>query len=98
VLEVDTNGPFKGPRTYDAAGLPLHFDNKSTFKERFRVDKNDPSVLRDGITCSATRSARLCRQGLSAQPKSVPTLARNFAPMATTMQWQSPTTVAKCAI
>ncbi len=28
VLEVDTRGPFKGPRAYDASGLPLHFDNQ----------------------------------------------------------------------
>jgi hypothetical protein len=34
VLEVETRGPFKGPRAYDGAGLPLHFDNQSIFKER----------------------------------------------------------------
>ncbi len=39
VLEVETRGPFKGPRTYDATGLPLHFDNDSTFKERIFLDK-----------------------------------------------------------
>jgi len=32
VLEVETRGPFKGPRAYDATGLPLHFDNQSIFK------------------------------------------------------------------
>jgi hypothetical protein len=50
VLEVETRGPFKGPRTYDATGLPLHFDNDSTFKERIYVDKNDPSILHNVIT------------------------------------------------
>src|SRR5713226_1914119 len=25
-LEAETRGPFKGPRAYDATGLPLHFD------------------------------------------------------------------------
>jgi hypothetical protein len=50
VLEVETRGPFKGPRAYDASGLPLHFDNQSTFKERFHLDKNDPNVLHDEIT------------------------------------------------
>jgi len=50
VLEVDTRGPFKGPRAYDATGLPLHFDNQSTFKERFHLDKNDPNLLHDEIT------------------------------------------------
>jgi hypothetical protein len=49
VLEAETRGPFKGPRTYDATGLPLHFDNESTFKERFYVDKNDPNLLHDVI-------------------------------------------------
>jgi hypothetical protein len=48
VLEVETRGPFKGPRSYDATGLPLHFDNESVFKERFFVDKND--VLHEVIT------------------------------------------------
>jgi hypothetical protein len=50
VLEVDTRGPFKGPRAYDASGLPLHFDNQSTFKERFHLDKNNPDLLHDEIT------------------------------------------------
>ncbi len=50
VLEVETRGPFKGPRAYDATGLPLHFDNESTFKERFHLDAKDPNVLHDEIT------------------------------------------------
>jgi hypothetical protein len=50
VLEVETRGPFKGPRTYDATGLPLHFDNESTFKERIFVDKDKPDILHDVIT------------------------------------------------
>jgi hypothetical protein len=50
VLEVDTRGPFKGPRAYDSSGLPLHFDNQSTFKERLHIDKNDPNILHDEIT------------------------------------------------
>src|SRR5260370_24199168 len=39
VLEVETRGPFKGPRAYDATGLPLHFDNQSVFKEPIHRDK-----------------------------------------------------------
>ena len=35
LLEAETRGPFKGPRAYDATGLPLHFDNESVFKEKF---------------------------------------------------------------
>jgi hypothetical protein len=50
VLEVETRGPFKGPRAYDATGLPLHFDNQSIFKERFHLDKGDPNTLHDEIT------------------------------------------------
>jgi hypothetical protein len=50
VLEVETRGPFKGPRTYDASGLPLHFDNDSTFQERLFIDKKDPNLLHDVIT------------------------------------------------
>ena len=50
VLEVDTRGPFKGPRAYDHTGLPLHFDNQSTFKERFYLDKADPNILHVEIT------------------------------------------------
>jgi hypothetical protein len=50
VLEIETRGPFKGPRAYDASGLPLHFDNQSVFKERIRRDKVDPNILHDEIT------------------------------------------------
>jgi hypothetical protein len=49
-LEVETRGPFKGPRAYDATGLPLAFDNESIFKERFHLDNNDPNLLHDEIT------------------------------------------------
>jgi hypothetical protein len=50
VLEVETRGPFKGPRAYDATGLPLHFDNQSVFHERFFLDKTEPNILHDVIT------------------------------------------------
>ena len=49
VLEVETRG-FKGPRAYDATGLPLHFDNQSVFKERIYLDKGDANLLHDEIT------------------------------------------------
>jgi hypothetical protein len=49
VLEVETRG-FKGPRHYDAAGLPLHTDNQSVFKERIYLDKTDKARLHDEIT------------------------------------------------
>jgi hypothetical protein len=50
VLEVETRGPFKGPRAYDASGLPLAFDNLSIFRERFHLDRNNPNLLHDEIT------------------------------------------------
>jgi hypothetical protein len=50
VLEVETRGPFKGPRAFDASGLPLHADNQSIFKERFHLDKADPNILHDEVT------------------------------------------------
>ena len=50
VLEVETRGPFKGPRAFDASGLPLHFDNQSIFKERFYLDHDNPNILHDEIT------------------------------------------------
>jgi hypothetical protein len=50
VLNVETRGPFKGPRAYDATGLPLHFDNQSIFFERIHRDKANPNILHDEIT------------------------------------------------
>jgi hypothetical protein len=50
LLAVETRGPFKGPRAFDATGLPLHFDNQSIFEERIFLDKADPNVLHDLIT------------------------------------------------
>jgi hypothetical protein len=50
VLNVETRGPFKGPRAYDASGIPLHFDNESVFYERMYRDKADPKILHDEIT------------------------------------------------
>jgi hypothetical protein len=49
VLEVETRG-FKGPRAYDEAGLPLHFDNQSIFRERIYRDAADPKILHDEMT------------------------------------------------
>ena len=49
VLEAETRG-FKGPRHYDAAGLPLHRDNQSVFKERIYLDKTNKNLLHNEIT------------------------------------------------
>jgi hypothetical protein len=48
-LDVETRG-FKGPRAYDASGIPLHRDNQSVVKERFFLDKTDPVILHDEVT------------------------------------------------
>jgi len=50
VLEVETRGPFRGPRSYDPSGLPLHFDNMSIFKERIFLDRADPNILHNVMT------------------------------------------------
>jgi hypothetical protein len=50
VLAIETRGPFKGPRVYDASGLPLHRDNQSIFKERIYLDKANPNILHNQIT------------------------------------------------
>jgi hypothetical protein len=49
LLEVETRG-FKGLRTLDSTGLPLHEDNQSIIKERFYSDKADRNILHDEIT------------------------------------------------
>src|SRR6266550_1254349 len=49
VLEVETRN-FKGPRTYENSGLPLHVDNQSIIKERIYLDKNNQDILRDEFT------------------------------------------------
>ena len=43
MLEVETRH-FKGPRAYDATGLPLHADNQTVVKERIYLDKADPNT------------------------------------------------------
>jgi hypothetical protein len=49
VLEVETRA-FKGPRVYDATGIPLHSDNQSVIKERIYLDQADRNILHDEIT------------------------------------------------
>ena len=49
VLEVETRG-FRGPRAYDASGMPLHFDNQSIIKEKIFIDKADPNIAHDEVT------------------------------------------------
>src|SRR5712691_8674094 len=44
LLDVETRY-FKGPRAFDASGLPLAFDNQSVFKERFFIDKTKADIF-----------------------------------------------------
>jgi hypothetical protein len=48
-LAVETRG-LKGPRVYDATGIPLHADNETIVKERIYLDKANPNLLHDDIT------------------------------------------------
>ncbi|HLH94146.1 MAG TPA: hypothetical protein VKW08_03420 [Xanthobacteraceae bacterium] len=48
-LLIETRG-FKGPRVYDASGIPLHADNQSIITERLSLDRSDRNLLHDEIT------------------------------------------------
>jgi hypothetical protein len=48
-LTVETRG-MKGPRVFDASGIPLHEDNETIVQERIYLDKADPNLLHDDIT------------------------------------------------
>ena len=49
VLEIETRN-LKGPRAFDASGIPLHADNKTVVKERIYLDKSNPNVMYDEVT------------------------------------------------
>jgi len=40
----------KGPRVFDASGIPMHEDNQTVFKERIWLDKANPDRLYDEVT------------------------------------------------
>lgn len=48
-LIVETRG-MKGPRAFEADGIPLHPDNRTVVRERIYLDKNNPNLLHDDIT------------------------------------------------
>jgi hypothetical protein len=50
LLEVETRGPFKGPRSFDASGIPLADDNQTVIKERIYLDKANADLLHDEVT------------------------------------------------
>jgi hypothetical protein len=48
-LEVETRG-FKGPRTFEISGMPLHEDNQTVIRERIRLDKANKDLLHNQVT------------------------------------------------
>src|SRR5260221_6755781 len=57
LLEVETRG-FKGPRTYEGSGMPLHEDNATVIRERIAFDKSNPSLLRIDTTITDSSLTR----------------------------------------
>jgi hypothetical protein len=49
LLEVETRD-LKGPRAFDASGIPLHADNQTIIKERIYLDKANSNILHDEVT------------------------------------------------
>jgi hypothetical protein len=49
VIEVETRN-LRGPRAFDATGLPLHRDNQTVVKERIYTDKANPNIINNEIT------------------------------------------------
>jgi hypothetical protein len=49
VLEAETRG-LKHPHVYDSSGAPFHPDERAVVKERIRLDKANPNMLRNEIT------------------------------------------------
>jgi len=48
-LEVETRS-FRGPRTYDDSGIPLHEDNLTIVRERIYLDRSDTNIFYDEVT------------------------------------------------
>jgi hypothetical protein len=48
-LVAETRG-LKGPRTYEATGIPFHEDNQTIIHERIYLDRADANTLHDEIT------------------------------------------------
>lgn len=48
-LVIETRG-MKGPRAFDASGIPLHKDNRTVVKERIFLDKANMDILHDEVT------------------------------------------------
>jgi hypothetical protein len=57
LLEVETRG-FKGPRTYEGSGMPLHEDNATVIRERIAFDKSNAILLRIETTITDSSLTR----------------------------------------
>ena len=49
-LEVETRGPFRGPRAFDVTGAPLHKDNQTIVRETIYLDAVNSDILHNDIT------------------------------------------------
>ncbi len=49
VLQAETRG-FRGPRAFDASGIPLANDNQTIVKEKFYIDAKDSNLSHDEVT------------------------------------------------
>jgi hypothetical protein len=49
VLDVETR-QMKGPRSFDASGMPLHADNQTRVTEHYTFDKNQPDDIFNEVT------------------------------------------------
>jgi hypothetical protein len=48
-LEVETRN-FKGPRTVESTGIPLHEDNQTVVQEKIYLDKSNPDIMHNIVT------------------------------------------------
>src|SRR5438105_7167584 len=49
-LPEDETRNLRGPRAFDATGLPLHHDNQTVIKERIYTDSSNPDMIVNEIT------------------------------------------------
>jgi len=51
LLSVETRA-FKGPRTFDTSGIPLHKDNETIIREKISIDQANPNLVVNEVTTS----------------------------------------------
>jgi len=50
LLQVETRGPFKSPRTFDSGGAPLDPDGQTIVKENIYLDESNQNILHNDVT------------------------------------------------